>query len=128
MKNSPVSYQLDLPDSMARLHPVFHVSLLELYRDPSSGVPVPRSSAPPAPVLLEDEEEWEVETILDMHGGSRNVEYLVRWVGYPLSASTWEPMANLGHCKEALKEFHNRRAHVKAPKVTHPHCKLHPYN
>jgi hypothetical protein len=127
MKNSPVSYRLDLPDSMARLHPVFHVSLLELYRNPSSGVPVPRGSAPPAPVLLEDEEEWEVEMILDMRGGGRSVEYLVRWVGYPLSASTWEPLANLAHCKEALKEFHNRRTRVNAPKVAKPHHKLRPY-
>jgi hypothetical protein len=103
MKNSPVSYRLDLPDSMAQLHPVFHVSLLELYRDPSSGVPGPRGSVPPAPILLEDEEEWEVEMILDMRGGGHNVEYLVRWVGYPLSASTWEPLANLAPARVAPK-------------------------
>ena len=87
---------------------------------------MPRNAASPVPILLDEEEEWEVEMILDARGGGRNIEYLVRWVGYPLSASTWEPMANLAHCKEALTEFNTRRTRVNTPKVALHHRKPRP--
>ena len=66
---------------------------------------MPHNAAPPVPILLDEEEEWEVKMIFNAHGGGCNIEYIVWWVGYPLSASTWEPLANLAHCKEALTEF-----------------------
>ena len=84
---------------------------------------MPHNAATPVPILLDEEEEWEVEMILNACGFSRNIEYLVRWVGYPLSASTWEPMANLAHCKEALTEFNAQQTHVNTPKVASPHHK-----
>ncbi len=59
-----VAYRLQLPDSLARLHPVFHVSLLK----PFSGDAAP---APREPVFtVGDDEEFEVERILN-HRSSR---------------------------------------------------------
>ena len=56
---SPVAYQLQLPPSW-NIHPVFHASLLSLYREtPSHG---PNFSRPP-PDLIDNEEEYEVEQI-----------------------------------------------------------------
>ncbi|KAJ8125398.1 hypothetical protein O1611_g8242 [Lasiodiplodia mahajangana] len=49
--------------------------------------------------------EYEVELILDTRKKSGATEYLVKWKGYHVKESTWEPAANLTHCAQALKEF-----------------------
>lgn len=51
--------------------------------------------------------EYEVELILDKRGKSRTgpAEYLVKWKGYHVKESTWEPAANLTHCPQALAQF-----------------------
>jgi hypothetical protein len=80
---SSVAYKLELPATMARIHPVFHASLLKLYR--SDG-----TYRPPPPVIMEDimedgSEECEVETILShrdraLPNSTRTVrEYLIKW-------------------------------------------------
>ena len=46
------------------IHPVFHVSLLEH----TANDPYPEQiTLPPQPVIVDGEEEWEVETIMDSH-------------------------------------------------------------
>ena len=32
-------------------------------------------------------------------------EYFVKWLGYPLSQSTWEPLKNLQFVKDMLEEY-----------------------
>ena len=52
--------------------------------------------------LDDDTVEYEVEDILDVRfskRGNRSVqEYLIKWLGYPVYESTWEPVAHLDHC------------------------------
>jgi hypothetical protein len=57
------AYQLRLPYSMCRLHPVFNVvKLLRSLKDPIPGRhPMP----PPDPEVIDGEPEYEVEAILD---------------------------------------------------------------
>jgi hypothetical protein len=44
----------------------------------------------------EDEEKFFVEKVIKMHVNKRGKEeFLVKWVGYPLSEATWEPFENL---------------------------------
>src|SRR5439155_9583246 len=54
-------YCLGLPSSM-KIHTVLHVSLLEPYKP--STIPG-RTRDPPPPIVINDENEWEVEEILD---------------------------------------------------------------
>jgi len=103
-----VSYKLDLPASMAALHPVFHISMLEPYHDPSSGSVLPRTPAPPPPEVINNTPEYEVERILAKRTYRRQVQYLVKWLGYPLHEATWEPAANLEHSPRLVQEFEAR--------------------
>ena len=79
-----------------RIHPVFHVDLLRaVATDP---LPSQRpDNTQPGPILLDGEEVWLVERILDERRNSnesvRFKEALVKWVGY--AEPTWEPISNV---------------------------------
>ena len=96
----PNAVRLRLPDTV-QLHPVFHVSLLELASDD----PFPGQVSPPQPPdIVDGEEEWEVERVLDSRHFYNRLQYLVKWKGY--DAPTWQPPADLENAQEAVREFH----------------------
>jgi len=95
----PVNYRLQLP-SDARIHSVFHVSLLEP-ADPDT--PLQETFYYQA----DQEEEFEVEKILN-HRSYNPREYLVKWKGYPESENTWEPEDNLQNCQQLLRSYKQR--------------------
>ena len=71
-------YKLELPSTMACMHPVFNVTCLE----PAHNNSLPgQCQDPPLLVEIEGEEEWEVEAILDSkwegQGCSQQVKYLM---------------------------------------------------
>ena len=69
-----LSYRLDLPASM-RIHDVFHPSLLR----PAAKDPLPgQYNNSPPPVVVNDEEEWEVDNILDAQKHGRRVLFQVK--------------------------------------------------
>jgi hypothetical protein len=92
----PSAYRLDTPPG---IHNVFNVDLLRPAADdplPSQLVDDPQ---PPA-ILVDNEEEWQVEKILDERqkklsgkGSRTRQEYLVKWNGY--AKPTWEPASAL---------------------------------
>jgi hypothetical protein len=101
---SQLAYKLELPTSM-RIHPVFHVSLLEPYR--TNTIPG-RVQPPPPPIEVEGEEEFEVEEILDSRIRNGKLHYLVDWLGYGPSDRTWEPAESLRNAPESVARFHSR--------------------
>lgn len=106
---SPVAYELELPSSM-KIHPVFHVSKLRKYiPNDSESFPTREHIIRPAPDMVDGQEEYEVEEIMDkrvrQQGRQHVVEYLVKWKGYPSTESTWEPLTNLTNASEAITEF-----------------------
>jgi hypothetical protein len=101
-KVGPVSYQLEMNPGW-RVHHVFHVSLLELYK--SDG----RVRPPPPQIELEGALEYEVETI-ERHrttGRKRPIKtsYLVAWKGYGPEHNSWEPEANVANAPEKIAEY-----------------------
>lgn len=91
--------RITLPETV-RLHPVFHVSLLE----PAASDPYPGQRVPPLrPVIVEGEEEWEVEDILDARIRRGKPRYCVKWTGY--DAPTWEDARGINGL-QAVDRFH----------------------
>jgi len=88
-----------------KIHPVFHVSLLEPYRESTIPGWLP---TPPPPIEINREEEFEVSNIIDSRINRRRLEYLVHWQGYEVSERTWEPAANLANVPKMIKKFHRQ--------------------
>ena len=100
--------KLELPKSM-KIHPVFHVSLLEQHVTGSERYEVPT----PQPVVIEGEEEWEVERIEDHRRQQGKTQYLVLWKGGTSPQRTWEPEENLENATEVLEQF--RSSNLQPP-------------
>ena len=105
------SYRLKLPFSMRRLHPVFSIVKLTPYEEDQ--IPGRRSKPPPPPILVDGEEQYEVERILDSRMRYRRLEYLVKWQGYDDGYNSWEPHYNLA-APDVVADFHRR--HPAAPR------------
>jgi transposase InsO family protein len=103
---SNAMYQVEIPRRW-KIHNVFHANLLTPYKEME--LHGPNFTRPP-PDLIEGEEEFEVEKILDVQqrGRGRKTHFLVKWKGYPVSDNSWEKAEDV-HAEELVKEFYARR-------------------
>jgi len=65
--------ELELPKSI-KIHPVVNVSRVQLYKSQVEG----QKKIPPKPVIIEEEEEFEVEKILNKRMVRGKKKFLVR--------------------------------------------------
>jgi len=97
------AYRVKLPLLSGKIHPVFHVSLLEPYRQ--NTIAGRRSPTPP-PVDLE-QQEYVIKKIKTTEIKGGQVKYLVSWKGYGPDEDTWEPYENLKDGGEhVVRQFH----------------------
>jgi hypothetical protein len=90
-----------------KIHPVFHISLLE--PTTTHNTPIPRYLQPPALlVIINNQEEWEVEEITDSHYYRKTLQYPVRWTGFYDEDKTWYPATNFDNALEAIEWFHKK--------------------
>jgi hypothetical protein len=102
---SPVAYQLQLPTAWT-IYDVFHASLLTPYRETTEhGTNCTRLP----PDLIEDTEEYEVETIVNHHHfrRKRQLQYLIKWKGYPDADNTWESADHV-HAPTLVQAYHRK--------------------
>jgi len=85
--------------STVKIHPVVNVSRVRRYVGQVEG----QRKEQPAPVIIEGEEEWEVERILNKRKVRGKDKYLVRWKGFTAESDTWEGRKNLENAKEAIE-------------------------
>jgi hypothetical protein len=95
------AYTLDLPSGI-RIHPVFHISLLELA--PPRNEPIPGHIQPPAPpIIIDNKEELEVEEIVDSRYHRKQLQYRVKWTGFHDEDKTWYPATNFNNSPDTMQ-------------------------
>jgi len=87
--------------STVKIHPVVNISRIQRYVGQVEG----QRKEQPAPVVIEGEEEWEVERILNKQWIKGKDKYLVQWKGFTAESDTWEEKENLENAKEAIEEY-----------------------
>ena len=110
-----------------KIHPVFHVSLLEPYH---ASVRNDRRQEPPPPEEIEGELEWTVEKIIRSELQQKRVRsgrgyrqeaklyYLVNWEGYPDNENTIEPADTLVQdIPELVERFHRENPTMPGPEA-----------
>jgi len=92
--------KLELP-STVKIHLVVNVSRVQQYVGQVEG----QRKEQLAPVIIEEEEKWKVERILNKRKVREKDKYLVRWKGFTAESDTWEGRENLENAKETIEEF-----------------------
>jgi hypothetical protein len=57
--------------------------------------------------------EYYVEKVLDKKIENGEVLYLIKWDGWPIENSTWEPLENLDNIKNLIEKYENEKADTK---------------
>ena len=87
--------------SSIKIHPVVNISWVWLYRPQVEG----QRKTPPKPVIIEGEEEFEMEKILNKRIVRGKEKFLVWWKRYTAEGDTWKSRENLKNVKELVEEF-----------------------
>src|SRR3979490_2131693 len=105
------SYKLQLPLSMSRLHPVFNV--VKLIPAPEDPIPGRRAEPPPPPELVDGEEHYVVEKVLDSRLMRGRLHFLVKWEGDGYGENTWVAEEDMA-APAKVREFY--QLHPGAPR------------
>ena len=62
------------------------------------------AKSPPLPEMVDGEEEWIVEEILDSKVINRKLRYLVKWEGFRTEHNSWKPWDDV-HAPDLVAEF-----------------------
>ena len=106
-KEGLTAYRLRLLATWKKIHPIFNEALLTPYKPPV--YPQQQLPRPAPPVIVEGDEEYEVDEILNSRMRKSKLQYLVRWKDYPTHVDwTWELESNIMHAPEVIKDFHTK--------------------
>ena len=95
------AYRLELRERLHFIHDMFHVSLLEPFRQHAS-----EEDPEPEPIKVDDQMEWEVDKVLDSwRQKNRGLQYLLQWKGYLDLHDTWTK-AEWTNMDKLLGTFH----------------------
>src|SRR5260370_28316184 len=112
---SPAAIKLHLYAQEKNIHPVVSVSSICPYMlDNIAKRPQPLQ---PGPVIINDQEEYEVEEVLDSRFRWGKLWYLVKFIGWSHSDNMWLPHLEV-HALAVIEEFHLR--HPDSPHSSSP--------
>lgn len=92
---------MKLPTSW-KIHNTFHTILLKPYYE--NNVHRENFTQPP-PEIYNEEEVYKVESILKHRRRGRNIQYYIKWKGYPIDEASWEPESAFSDDGDMLKIY-----------------------
>jgi len=107
----PLAYRLKLPHRLRQLHPVFNVVKLSTALD--NLIPGRKPRAPPPPIVVDGEPEWEVLEVLDSRWHWRRFQFLIKWKGFSREHNSWEVASDV-KVPDLIMEYY--RKHPAAPR------------
>src|SRR3979490_1567522 len=96
---------------MSRPHPVFNV--VKLIPAPEDPIPNRRAEPPPPPELVDGEEHYVVEKVLDSRLMRGRLHFQVKWEGYGYEENTWVAEEDMA-APAKVREFY--QSHPGAPR------------
>jgi hypothetical protein len=103
---------LDMPHK-PNLFPIFHTSEIHPFQEKDDALFPQRALQPPAPVIINEQQEFFIEKIVDERRQGKRRQYLVRWRGKGPKGDEWLPASEVKDCK-AL-DFWEAQASNKLP-------------
>src|SRR5713101_2397587 len=98
------------------------MSLLSPYHETSTHGP--NFNWPP-PDLINRDAHYRVEKVLDSHFYHNQLQYLIKWTGYPNSENLQLPTSELSSAPDLISSFHLTHPPATSPSVCHqPHSIL----
>ena len=99
------SYKLELSESM-RVHDVFHSDLLR----PAADDLLPgQKNEPSGSIVINDEDEWEIDDILNFRRYRRRLQYRVKWNDYDNDLNWYNADGEeFMNAQEVVDDFHIR--------------------
>ncbi len=97
-----------------KIHNVFHPNLLQ---KASTDLLTNHVNKLPPLVIINNEEEWEVENILDIKSHQDKFQYQVKWVGWDENRE-WYNTTGFENSPEIIEDFHSR--YPNKPKFSKP--------
>ena len=85
------------------IHNVFNEDLLTRYVEPK--YQGQHMDSAPLPVIINEEEEYEVEEVWKHRTQGRGKQYLVHWKSYGDEHDQWIVESGLPHAKQAIEDY-----------------------
>ena len=93
------------------MHPVFN--MVKLSAAPDDLIPERKPQAPPPPIVVDREPEWEVEEVLDSHWYWRRFQFLIKWKSFSREHNSWEAASDV-KAPNLVAEYYQK--HPAAPR------------